>query len=137
MLSIVIFLGLAVSAYSQSQDGQSAASRDYSSGKTLYGSKCQFCHGVRGDGNSPAASALNPKPNDFTNPEFWKETNNEKIVRTILKGRGMMPAFTFPSEDVKAVIAYISGSSDSVLYAPDPPSTNDASIVSLNHRQRR
>ncbi len=107
-LSVVIFLGLAVSAYSQSQEGQSTASRDYSSGETLYGSKCQFCHGVRGDGNGPAASALNPKPNDFTDPEFWKNTNNEKILRTITNGQGMMPAFMFSPEDLKAVVDYIS-----------------------------
>jgi mono/diheme cytochrome c family protein len=107
--TIVIFLGIAVSAYSQSQEGQNTVSRDYSSGETLYESTCQFCHGVAGDGNGPAASALNPKPKDFTDPEFWKNTNNEKIARTIMSGHGRgMPAFRFLPEDIKAVIDYIS-----------------------------
>ena len=105
----VIFLGLAVSAYSQSQEGQNTVSRDYSSGETLYESRCQFCHGVAGDGNGQAASALNPKPNDFTDPKFWKDTNNEKITQTIMSGHGRgMPAFRFLPEDIKAVTDYIS-----------------------------
>lgn len=107
--SVVIFLGLAVSAYSQSQEGQNTASRDYTRGEILYGSKCQICHGVDGDGKGPASPDLNPKPNDFTDPAFWKDTTNEKIARTIMSGHGRgMPAFTFSLDDIKAIIDYIS-----------------------------
>lgn len=107
--TVVMFLGLAVSAYSQSQEGQNAVSRDYSSGETLYESRCQFCHGVGGDGNGPAASVLNPKPSDFTDPKFWKDASHEKITQTIMSGHGRgMPAFRFLPEDIRAVIDYIS-----------------------------
>lgn len=106
--SVVLFFGLAMGAYSQSPEGQNTASRDYGRGGALYESRCQFCHGVGGDGNGPAGSALNPKAADFTDPDFWKDTNNEKIARTIMSGHGRgMPAFTFSPEDIKAVIDYI------------------------------
>ncbi len=107
--TMVLFLGIAASAYSQSQEGQSTVSRDYSSGQHVYESTCQFCHGVAGDGKGPAASALSPRPKDFTDPQFWKEMNHEKIAQTIRSGHGRgMPAFRFSSEDIRAVIDYIS-----------------------------
>ena len=107
--SIVLFLGLAVSAYSQSKESQNTVSKDSSRGETLYLSKCQFCHGDGGNGNGPAASALNPRPRNFTDPLFWKYTNNEKIAQTIRNGHGRgMPAFTFSPEDIKAIVDYIS-----------------------------
>jgi len=107
--TMVIFLGIAVSAYAQSREGQNTASRDYSSGQHVYESTCQFCHGVAGDGKGPAASALSPRPKDFTDPQFWKELNSEKIAQTIRSGHGRgMPAFRFSPEDIRAVIDYIS-----------------------------
>lgn len=107
--SLVILLGLAVSAHSQPQENKSTASRDAGRGETLYQNRCQFCHGVGGDGNGPAASALNPRPRDFTDPLFWKYTNSEKIAQTIRNGHGRgMPAFTFSPEDIEAVVGYIS-----------------------------
>lgn len=107
--SVVIFLGLAVSAYAQTREGQNPASPDNGRGEALYGSRCQFCHGAAGDGKGPAASALSPRPTDFTDPLFWKYTHQEKIARTIMSGHGRgMPAFTFSPEDIEAVIDYIS-----------------------------
>jgi predicted nuclease of restriction endonuclease-like (RecB) superfamily/mono/diheme cytochrome c family protein len=107
--TMVMFLGIAASAYSQSREGQNTASRDYSSGRHVYESTCQFCHGVAGDGKGPAASALSPRPKDFTDPQFWKGMNNEKIAQTIRSGHGRgMPAFRFSSEDIKSVIDYMS-----------------------------
>jgi mono/diheme cytochrome c family protein len=104
-LIVILFLGLAASAYAQPQEGQ----RDYASGEALYQSRCLFCHGVAGDGNGPGASVLNPRPGNFTAPDFWKGTSNEKISQTIMSGHGKgMPAFRFLPEDVKAVVDYIS-----------------------------
>lgn len=109
IVTLVGFIAMAISAYSQSQEGKKTSSRDYRSGKNVYESTCQFCHGVAGDGNGPAAFALNPKPRDFTDPEFWKNTNKEKITQTIMSGHGRgMPAFRFSPEDIKEVTDYIS-----------------------------
>lgn len=103
--AVILILGLAAGAYAQPQEGQ----RDYASGEALYQSRCQFCHGIRGDGKGPGASVLNPRPGDFTDPGFWKGTSNEQIAQTIMSGHGRgMPAFRFLPEDVKAVVDYIS-----------------------------
>jgi mono/diheme cytochrome c family protein len=76
-------------------------------GRVLYNDKCALCHGFGGDGNGPAGSSLSPKPTDFTDPKFWQTTGNQKIMDTILNGTGIMPAFSFKTEEVQALIDYI------------------------------
>jgi cytochrome c2 len=49
---VVMFLG-AAPLLAQSFEGN-----EYDKGKTLYKNKCQFCHGIRGDGKGPAAEPL-------------------------------------------------------------------------------
>jgi mono/diheme cytochrome c family protein len=83
---------------------------DYELGKQIYEGKCLFCHGSNGTGNGPAAASLNPKPDDFNDPQFWKKNDEKKISETIEKGHGMMPAFDMKPDEIKAVIDYISHS---------------------------
>jgi cytochrome c oxidase cbb3-type subunit III len=84
--------------------------KDDGQGKKIYDEKCQFCHGIKGDGKGTAAASLNPKPADFNNPQFWKKTDTKKMSETIEKGHGMMPAFDMKPGEVKAVMDYISHS---------------------------
>ena len=84
--------------------------KDDGQGRKIYDEKCQFCHGIKGDGKGPAAASLNPKPADFNDPRFWQKNNEKKISETIEKGHGMMPAFDMKPDEVKAVIDYISHS---------------------------
>ncbi len=77
-------------------------------GKSLYENKCQLCHGSTGEGNGPAATALSPKPADFRNPAFWKNTTRAKMENAIQNGKGVMPAFPLNRDDLTAVIDYIS-----------------------------
>jgi mono/diheme cytochrome c family protein len=106
---ITLCLAFGGSSYSQPQSIQGQGSADYNLGETLYGSNCQFCHGVNGDGNGPAGASMYPRPADFTDPQFWKNTNKEQMANTILNGRGMMPAFRhFSPGDIEALIDYIS-----------------------------
>jgi mono/diheme cytochrome c family protein len=82
---------------------------DYSHGKALYRDNCRVCHGVNGNGNGPVGASMYPPPADFTNPQFWRNTNREQIANTIQYGRGRMPAFrSFSSADIQALIDYIS-----------------------------
>jgi len=76
-------------------------------GKMLYTSKCQLCHGIKGDGNGRAASYLGSKPADFTDPKFWKENDDKKIAHTIENGQDEMPAFELKPEEMKALIDYL------------------------------
>jgi mono/diheme cytochrome c family protein len=80
---------------------------EYEQGKKLYGDNCQICHGADGKGNGPAASALSPKPANFTDPKFWQGDVDKKITHTIEKGHGMMPAFNLNPAKIKDIIDYL------------------------------
>jgi DMSO reductase family type II enzyme heme b subunit len=62
-------------------------------GKKIYDEKCQWCHGIKGDGNGPAANFVYPKPRDFTKGEYKFRTTQSgeiptdwDIYRTITEG---------------------------------------------------
>ena len=105
---VVMFLG-AAPLLAQSFEGN-----EYKNGKTLYKNKCQFCHGIRGDGKGPAAEPLLRHPDDFTDSKFWQDDvgkkidAEKKIEDTIKKGKEMMPAFNLESGEIKAIIWYMS-----------------------------
>ncbi len=84
-----------------------AAGDQLATGQSLYDAKCQICHGANGRGDGPAATALNPKPRDFTNPAFWQNNADEKIKRTVTTGKGMMPAFHLNEHEIKAITDYL------------------------------
>jgi mono/diheme cytochrome c family protein len=105
----ITLLWSSANTYSQSPKDQNIGMRDYSSGEVLYESRCQFCHGIKGDGNGAGSSVLVPRPSDFTDSDFWKYRNDENIAQTLINGHGKgMPAFRFLPEDIKSVIDYIS-----------------------------
>ena len=108
-LVLIMIICLPVMAFSQSPEGQNRGMRDYSSGKSLYESRCQFCHGIKGDGKGPGSDVLVPRPSDFTDPDFWKYRDHDSIVQTLMHGHGKgMPAFRFLPVDIEAVIDYLS-----------------------------
>ena len=101
-VAVVLLLGV-VPLLAQNFDGN-----EYKKGKTLYKNKCQFCHGMRGDGKGPAAESLLMHPEDFTTSEFWQDDVEKKIEDTIKKGKEMMPAFNLESGEIKAIVLYMS-----------------------------
>ena len=86
--------------------GVSAGSEE-DTGKKLYTSKCQICHGVKGDGKGSAAAYLNVQPADFTSPKFWETHDDKQISDAIVNGRGEMPAFDLKPDNTKAITDYI------------------------------
>ncbi|HLS81627.1 MAG TPA: cytochrome c [Steroidobacter sp.] len=44
-------------------------------GAKVYQTYCQTCHGAKGEGDGPAAAALNPKPADFAKAAFRLDAN--------------------------------------------------------------
>ncbi len=87
---------------------QGVEGNEYAKGKTLYRNKCQFCHGLRGDGKGPAAEPLLGHPVDFTDSKFWQGDVEKKIGETIKKGKEMMPAFDLAPAEIEDIILYIS-----------------------------
>ena len=62
-------------------------------GREVYAQRCVGCHGANGDGNGPAATFLEPRPRDFTEPAFKFRTTpsgslptDGDLFRTITRG---------------------------------------------------
>ena len=71
-------------------------------GQRLYRQACAACHGLRGNGEGPAAQSLHPKPHDFTKGLYKFRTTpmdamptDADLVRTISEGipGTVMPAW--------------------------------------------
>jgi mono/diheme cytochrome c family protein len=79
-------------------------------GKSIFSINCASCHGVNGKGDGPAASALNPKPRDFTSG-YWRYGGGvARIVQTISTGSpgtAMAPFPGIPLEDRFALAQYV------------------------------
>jgi len=86
-------------------------------GRAVYGRRCAGCHGVKGDGNGPVATFLDPRPRNFTLGSFKFRTTpsgslptDGDLYRTLTRGvRGTaMPTWhELPDKDRIAVIAYV------------------------------
>lgn len=67
-----------------SKPAAAQAAPQASSAAENYKGVCGPCHGEKGEGNGPAAVALNPKPANFADPAFWStrsKTHIEKVIR--------------------------------------------------------
>jgi mono/diheme cytochrome c family protein len=55
-------------------------------GKSVFTVNCLPCHGEKGEGNGPAAAALNPKPRNFTADAFKQGETPDAVFKTISGG---------------------------------------------------
>jgi mono/diheme cytochrome c family protein len=95
MRAIVIVLGaaalLAAVACSKpsadnTQPGPATAKLDSVQAKDVFNSRCATCHGPNGDGNGPAAAALNPKPRNYHDKDWQKKVTDDDLKKTITYG---------------------------------------------------
>jgi caa(3)-type oxidase subunit IV len=70
---------------------------------------CAACHGPEGNGQGPAAAALDPHPANFTSPEFWA-TRDVAHVAKVIRGGGasvgrspLMPSFGAQFDEARAL----------------------------------
>src|SRR5574337_275469 len=76
---------------------------------------CAPCHGPAGDGNGPAAAALNPKPRNFTDGKYMNAKTDAQLINIIKNGgqaeklSPFMIAFggQLSDNEIKEIIAYI------------------------------
>lgn len=52
----------------------------------MFATVCVTCHGVDGTGKGPAAESLNPKPRNYTDPQWQASVTDDQIKEIILKG---------------------------------------------------
>ena len=70
-------------------------------GKKHYGDRCALCHGPDGDGKGVIMQTA-----PF-GADFWKANDAASISKTIVEGKGRMPAIPLSPEETKAVVEYM------------------------------
>ena len=76
-------------------------------GRSVARANCVPCHGESFRGNGPAATALNPKPADWTSPRVRGRTDGELFWK-ISTGRGAMPSWKqLPERERWALVRFI------------------------------
>lgn len=83
--------------------------------KTKFETICAACHGTQGQGDGPAAAALNPKPRNFTESAYMKTRTDEQLAKVIKEGGAaagkspMMAAYgsMLSDDQIKEIVAYI------------------------------
>ncbi len=90
------------------------------SGAILYRQHCQRCHGADGKGN--AVGLEEDSPPDFTNRAWQQERSDARLLKSIVHGKGAMPAFRKQLSDDEAadLIEYLRGFAPR-LHAPLSP----------------
>jgi mono/diheme cytochrome c family protein len=58
-----------------------------SEAKVLFANVCSQCHGLEGKGDGPAAETLNPKPRNYTDPQ-WQASVTDADIKAIIVGGG-------------------------------------------------
>lgn len=98
-----------------------SAAQDGEAGRVLFEANCQDCHGVKGDGNGPAAAEFYLKPRDFAMAAFkfdtdadWERGTDTDLANVIRHGPGvyggspLMPAWSDLNEsEIKSLVAFI------------------------------
>jgi mono/diheme cytochrome c family protein len=77
-------------------------------GQKIYENICWTCHGLKGRGDGPASSTLNPKPSDHTSPKIQQETDGALFWK-ISNGKGAMQPYgkVYSSKQRWALVNYI------------------------------
>jgi mono/diheme cytochrome c family protein len=88
---ILVLVGAAValaacSKSSSDNQPQPSAQLDSAQAKDVFNSRCATCHGPNGDGNGPAAAALNPKPRNYHDRDWQKKVTDDDLKKTITYG---------------------------------------------------
>ena len=100
-----LVLGSAFWAVAEAADGAAST----------YSNLCASCHGPKGQGNGPAAAALNPKPKNFADCKVMKKIPDETLFK-VIKGGGqsvglspMMPPWggSLTDKQIHSMVEYV------------------------------
>src|SRR5712671_4473813 len=79
---------------------------EVSRGGTLFAANCASCHGSAGRGDGKASASLLPKPANLTAATFADERLSSVLWNGVA-GTAMPPWRQLPTEDLRALVAYI------------------------------
>ena len=97
---------------------------EVSRGGSLFAANCASCHGPAGKGDGKASASLLPRPANLTAARFSDERLSSVLWNGIV-GSAMPPWRQLPTEDLRALVAYI----DSLHVANAPPSTQESTSL--------
>jgi len=83
---------IAPTSASRKRDPFPADGKSIAAGKQLCAVNCVACHGAKGDGDGPAAAALDRHPGVLSDRKMWNETDGALFWK-ITEGNTPMPAF--------------------------------------------
>ena len=66
--------------------GDKKADPSVAEANKIYTERCETCHGKTGKGDGSGAASLDPKPRSFSNPNWQKKTNDDRIKKVIVEG---------------------------------------------------
>ena len=86
-----------------------------SRGQKVYKHYCAICHGDGGQGDGFNSTNLAVTPRDFSNPAFWRQTTEERLLIAVSKGGPavgksvLMPAWgrTLTDREMRDVVAFL------------------------------
>ena len=104
----LLTLALILAGSAQAADPPKKRLSDYEEGKKIYRRSCWQCHGQDAAGEGPAAAALPDGVPTLRGGIVTRERRDE-FIRSILNGKGLMPAFSAEIErqDAKRVLIYL------------------------------
>jgi mono/diheme cytochrome c family protein len=84
---------------------------------SIYSNLCASCHGAKGQGDGPAAAALNPKPRDFADCKVMAKISDDTLFKAINGGgqsvglSAMMPPWggSLTEQQIHELVKYIRG----------------------------
>lgn len=107
MINALIWSHLALAETpSQDQPNQELQERV----KQIYTYRCEICHGESGKGDGATAQAMEPKPTDFSQPEYWSNRTDAFVLQQIRYGSPevFMPAFPkIPDAQLNALLSVL------------------------------
>lgn len=95
--------------------GHACIAGDPAAGEAQYKIFCESCHGPGGNGDGPAAAALDPKPAKHNDGAYMNALSNEHLIKVIAEGGtavGKSPLMApwggvLNEQQVKDVVAYV------------------------------
>ncbi|MGA2033507.1 MAG: cytochrome c [Thermoguttaceae bacterium] len=84
-------------------------------GEKVYRHYCQICHGEGGKGDGFNSSHLDPRPRNFSDAKFWRNTRGDRIYDAVAQGGTangksvLMPAWghTLTERQLRDVMVFI------------------------------
>ena len=78
-------------------------------GAKIYERYCTSCHGISGRGNGMMVRLLPIMPIDHTDAQKMDKITNEKLIKIITEGKGMMPGWNniLTESEINGLVSYI------------------------------